>query len=247
MHIDWWTLDLQTINLLVLLWILGRFLFRPLAHIVAERQAEAAKLLDDATAERTKAEQATQAIELERQSLASARASLLEKARSEAEAQRAALLETARAEGQRLHDDAEAAVAQRYAQDEQRIGDRATLLAADIARRLLDRVREEIPIAAFLGEFEQAIAALPAAARATIGAERQPVTLTTAYALSDADTSACRATLGRVLDRSIEPVFAIDPALIAGIRLETPGVAVDNSLHADLDHIAAELRHQNAV
>ena len=52
MRIDWWTLGLQTINVLVLVWILGRVFFRPLADIVAARRAEAAKLLDEARAAR---------------------------------------------------------------------------------------------------------------------------------------------------------------------------------------------------
>ena len=41
MHIDWWTLAFQTVNVLVLIWILGRFFFRPVADIVAKRQAQA--------------------------------------------------------------------------------------------------------------------------------------------------------------------------------------------------------------
>ena len=45
MHFDWWTLALQTVNVLVLIWILARFFFRPVADIVAKRQAEADKLL----------------------------------------------------------------------------------------------------------------------------------------------------------------------------------------------------------
>lgn len=41
MTIDWWTLGLQTVNVLVLVWILARFLFRPVARIIADRQAAA--------------------------------------------------------------------------------------------------------------------------------------------------------------------------------------------------------------
>ena len=37
MHIDLWTLGLQTINVLVLVWLLARFLFRPVAAIVVQR------------------------------------------------------------------------------------------------------------------------------------------------------------------------------------------------------------------
>ncbi len=52
MHIDWWTLALQTVNVLILIWILGRFFFRPVADIVAKRQEETASCLADADAAR---------------------------------------------------------------------------------------------------------------------------------------------------------------------------------------------------
>ena len=55
MHIDWWTLALQTVNVLVLIWILARFFFRPVVNIVAKRQEEASKLLADAAAARQQA------------------------------------------------------------------------------------------------------------------------------------------------------------------------------------------------
>ena len=48
MHIDWWTLAFQTVNVLVLIWILARFFFRPVVDIVAKRQEEANKVLAEA-------------------------------------------------------------------------------------------------------------------------------------------------------------------------------------------------------
>jgi F-type H+-transporting ATPase subunit b len=54
MRIDWWTLALQTANVLILIWLLGRFLFRPVADIVARRQDEANKLIADAAGSNAK-------------------------------------------------------------------------------------------------------------------------------------------------------------------------------------------------
>ena len=45
MRIDWWTLGLQTVNVLILVAILARFLFRPVIAIMDERRAAAAKVL----------------------------------------------------------------------------------------------------------------------------------------------------------------------------------------------------------
>jgi F-type H+-transporting ATPase subunit b len=58
MTIDWWTLGLQTVNVLVLVWILARFLFKPVAKIIAERQEAAQDALDEAEAARAEAQAA---------------------------------------------------------------------------------------------------------------------------------------------------------------------------------------------
>ena len=47
MRIDWWTFAFQTINVLVLVWLLSRFLFKPVAKIIADRQQAAARLMQD--------------------------------------------------------------------------------------------------------------------------------------------------------------------------------------------------------
>ena len=65
MRIDWWTLGLQTVNVLILVWILSRFLFRPVVAILEERRATAARLLDDAKTTKAQATAAREAAEAE--------------------------------------------------------------------------------------------------------------------------------------------------------------------------------------
>ena len=48
MQFDWWTFTFQAVNLLVLMWLLGRFLFRPIAGIIARREAETRQTLEAA-------------------------------------------------------------------------------------------------------------------------------------------------------------------------------------------------------
>ena len=36
MRIDWWTLALQAVNVLILVWLLGRFLFRPVMDAIVQ-------------------------------------------------------------------------------------------------------------------------------------------------------------------------------------------------------------------
>ncbi|MGA9847891.1 MAG: hypothetical protein WBQ45_09645, partial [Roseiarcus sp.] len=80
MRIDWWTLALQTVNVLILIWILSRFLFRPIVGIIEERRAAAAKLLTDAEAQKAGAIAARKAAEAEAASIAAGRDATLRQA-----------------------------------------------------------------------------------------------------------------------------------------------------------------------
>ena len=57
MHIDWWTVGLQAVNILVLVWLFGKFLFPRVMVIMQERQAKAHALLQEAGDLRAAAEQ----------------------------------------------------------------------------------------------------------------------------------------------------------------------------------------------
>ncbi len=245
MRIDWWTLGLQTVNLLVLLWLLGRFLFRPLAAIVAERREAAAKMLDEAQAERVAAGQERAAIEAERKAIADERAARLDAAAQEAEGRRAAMLKDAQAEIDRMHAEAKAAARQAQRDEERRIGHRAHLLAGDIAAHLLDRLPETPPDRSFLPGFEQALASLPAATRASLEDDPGQPVLLSARPLDEADRDACLAAIERATGHRLAPDFRTDPALIAGLRLETPHAVVANSFRTDIGHILTEFERQD--
>ena len=45
MSIDWWTLGFQTVNVIVLVWLLQRFFWRPVAAMIEQRRSVTAKAL----------------------------------------------------------------------------------------------------------------------------------------------------------------------------------------------------------
>ena len=98
MRIDWWTLGLQTVNVLILVAILAHFLFRPVIAIMEERRAAAAKLMSDAEAEKAKAITAREVAQAESAKIVAARDAVLRQAAADANAERAAALATAKAE-----------------------------------------------------------------------------------------------------------------------------------------------------
>jgi F-type H+-transporting ATPase subunit b len=246
MRIDWWTLGLQTINVLVLVWILSRFLFRPVVAIIEERRAATAKVLDDAEAARRQAVAARQDAEAEAARIVGARDEKLRLAAVEAETQRAAAIAAARAEVEQLKAAAEAEMRAARASEAAAASDRAARLAVDIADKLLKRLPDAARVDGFVDGLAEALASLPAASRDRIDAGGKP-RLTAARALDAREAQSCRDALAKALGRPLEFTIATDPDLIAGLELETPHAMIRNSFRGDLARVVEELTRRDRV
>jgi F-type H+-transporting ATPase subunit b len=242
MHIDWWTLSLQTINVLVLVWLLARFLFRPVRAIIAERQAEAGKLLADAAVLRAQAETDTAELQRRLQGLSTEAERVLTKARTDAETERARLLRQTAEALSHMHDEANAAIENDRVTMERALRERAGDLAVVIARRLLQRLPARAATASLLELVTTAVAELPEDERRKLTAAGGPLDIVTAVNLDERQQTECRDALGRLLGQVPILVFRTEPTLIAGAELRNAQMLIRNSWQADLEHIAAELR-----
>ncbi len=244
MHFDWWTLALQTVNVLVLIWILARFLFRPVADIVAKRQEQTNKLLADAAAERKEAADIHADADKARAVIGAERDRLIAEARKSAQIENANQLAQSSQAIAKLRSEAEAVIARDRAAAQQAIIARASQVSVDIAQRLLGRLPPKIALTAFLDGLCQELRTLSPAARESFtsaAATGQAIEVVTAAPLSHEETARVREAVKEALGAS--PVFAFraDPTLIGGIELHSRNSIVRNSWRADLDKIAEEL------
>lgn len=241
MRIDWSTLALQTVNALVLVWLLARFLFRPVAKIVEKRQEAARELLNEAGAARAAAESDRALARAEAERLALARGDALTQIQAQAEAERAALIASARAEADKLRQAAAAEMEAGRAEQARSIGVHATRLAVDITRKLLDRLPDGARVGGFIDGLAQGLAQLPSETRAELGADGAPLRLTAARVLSAEEEEACRTALERRLLRPVALDVRVDPTLIAGLELDAVHLRLRNSFRHDLEQIEAAL------
>ena len=56
MIIDWFTVGAQALNFLILVWLMKRFLYKPILHAIDERERRIAVALADANAKKTAAQ-----------------------------------------------------------------------------------------------------------------------------------------------------------------------------------------------
>jgi len=246
MRIDWWTLALQTVNVLILIWILARFFFRPIADIVAKRQQETNQLFAAADAARKQAADARSEAEKARAGLAAERDRLLAEAQKSAQAEKAKLLQLAAQEAAKLRQESAAAIARDRAAAQQQVVDYAGTLSIDIARRLLERLPSDFALAAFLTGLCNEIGKLSPEAREGFAAATadRPIELVTKAPLTDEETRRVRDAFDKAFGAKLPFAFRSDPAVLAGIELHGHNVILRNSWRADLEQIRAELSRE---
>jgi F-type H+-transporting ATPase subunit b len=245
MQIDWWTLGLQTVNALVLIWLLARFLFRPVVDAIATRQRAAGRLLTDAQAAKAAAESERAKAAAETASLAEHRSEALKAAEAEAATAKSALLATAQADADKLRAAAKAEIEAQRRTEALAADDRAGRLAVDIASKLLDRLPHEARVAAFIDGIATGLAKLPEGTRASLCADGTSVRLTVARAVTPEEVETCRKAIAGVLGHPVLVEVTVEPELIAGLELEAPHAIVRNSFRADLVRLKSELVHHD--
>ena len=236
----WWTFALQIVNFLVLVWLLRRFLFRPVQQTIAERVRRSEEAAARVSAEQRATEEARAVVETERLRATAEGRRLVEEARATAGAEREQILAGARATADELIG------AGRRALDEERAAALATLeshagqLASAITTRVLGELGAPEVDETALAKLEAYLARLPADRLSEL-AHEPGIEVVTAHAL-DASTQA------RWLDRlaarlggSPSIAFRADPALVAGAELHFRTFALRMSWRDALARAAQEL------
>jgi F-type H+-transporting ATPase subunit b len=243
MTIDWWTLGLQTVNVVILIWLLERFFWRPVAAMIEQRRASAQGILAEAEDKRSQAIAELAGIEQTRAGFAREREAILAAAHEAAEKARAARLDDAAKEALSLETDAKAAIDKEKALADKVWTERASRLSVEIAERLAARLDGPAVRAAFLSWLLKEIRALPDPVRQAVAADGAALEAISAIALAPADQERYRERIGEAFGAKPQIVFKADPALIAGLELHGPHLAVSNSWRADLTQILADLTH----
>jgi F-type H+-transporting ATPase subunit b len=94
--IDWFTVVAQALNFLILVWLMKRFLYKPILDAIDAREKRIAAELADAAAKQAEAQKERDDFQHKNQDLDQQRAALLSQATAEAKAERQRLLDQAR-------------------------------------------------------------------------------------------------------------------------------------------------------
>ncbi len=240
MSLDWSTLAFQTVNVAVLIWLLSRLLWRPLAEAIAARRAETARVMAEAAEAKAAAEALRADLTAEREKIAEERQAALKAAAEAGEAERARILAAAREEAARAEAAAKARIAAERAAAETALYAHAADLAAEMAARLGREMEGPALRAAALDGLAAKLGALPEADRAALAADGG-LTVSTASPLPPEEAEAARARLEGALGAAAPIAFRAEPELVAGVEISGAHLTLSNSWRDGLARMRKEI------
>ena len=250
MQVDLWSLLLQVVNFLILVWILQRFLYKPILAVIARRQQKIDGAVADAESLRARAAIERQTYEERLAEIEAERDRDLRKDRAVVAAERQTMLETAKTEAAAISAEARRGVDQERHALATEVSGKALSLAVDITQRMLSETDGYTVTTALLRQACEHLAKLPADKRELLRSEavsNSGVTVALACALDDAQTSDCRRLIAERLglaDGSVR--FVVEPSLIAGVEFRSPHTAISFNWRDGLADARNHLLHDES-
>jgi F-type H+-transporting ATPase subunit b len=224
MSFSWWTFWLQAANFLILVWLLQRFLFKPVKAIVARRKEEIARTLTEASAEKERAAQLKQELEAARLGIGVERQKMIDEQRALLSAEHEKIIEDARHEVETVHSQALRRLDEERTSASDQLYEQTIVLVAKLAEHLLREIAGTTNEQAFLERVTGYLDRMPTEDRAKLlpnnGAK--DIFVTTAHTLDAHEQSDWREELAKRLRTDLSVTFQTDSALIAGAVLTFP-------------------------
>ncbi len=244
MSLDWSTLALQTVNFAVLVWLLHRFLYRPVLKLVDARRAEVQQQMERVKAIEEQAKAQVADLEKQRANIVLERDGTLKSAAARAEEAAQTRRMQAEREAKAIVDSArEAALAERES-----LLTEARELAVDLAADFAGRVIAEMPAAlcadAWIDRLERHLQSLPPPDLAVLVgqlADGSALTLVTSTPIPDNSVANCRSRLERTLGTRASMKFEVNPELVSGAELHFPAAILDFSGRGALAVLRSQL------
>lgn len=246
MLIDWFTVCAQALNFLILVWLMKRFLYRPILDAIDAREKRVADAVADADAKDAEAQKERNTFHEKNEKFDQERAALLAKAMAEAGAERQRLLDEARdaatalaarrREALRKEDqDLRQSIARRTQQEVFAVARKAL---ADLATASLEERLGEV----FTRRLREVDGDAKERLAAALKSSANPAVVRSAFDLPEEQHAAIQHAMNETFSAAIPLRFETAPDLIGGIELNANGQKVAWSIADYLDSLEETAR-----
>src|ERR1019366_6502443 len=234
MLIDWFTVGAQALNFVILVWLMRRFLYKPILRAIDAREKKIAAELADADGKKAEAKKERDEFQHKNEEFDQQRAALLGKATDEAKAERQRLLDEARKAGDALSAKRREALGNEARSLNKAVSRRAQQEVFGIARKALTDLAttslEERMGAVFTRRLREMDAKVKAGLAESIRTASEPALVRTAFDLPAEQRAVIQNALNETFSADVRVRFETAPDLVSGIELATNGQKVGWSI-----------------
>ena len=248
MLIDWFTVGAQALNFVILVWLMKRFLYKPIRHAIDEREKRIAAELADADAKKVQAKTERDEFHHKNEELDQQRATLLSQATDEAKAERQRLLEEAREAAEVLSAKRQETLRNEAHDLSQAIGRQTREEVFAIARKVLTDLAATSLEERMSEVFTRRLREMDSQAKVGLGealkTATDPVLVRSAFEVPAEQRAAIQDAVNETFSADIPLRFETASDLVSGIELSTNGLKVGWSIAdylASLEKAVAEL------
>ena len=227
MLIDWFTVIAQAINFIILVWLMKRFLYKPILNAIDAREQRIAAELASADQKQVEAQKEHEDFQHKNEQFDQQRAALLAKATDEVQTERLRLLDEARQAAAKLRAELQQATKDEEEHLHQALRQRTRHEVFAIARKTLNDLAavslDERLVEVFIRHLYEMDDPTKASLAATLKSASELALVRSAFDLSDEQRGALQNAINLTFSLDARLHFETAPGLIGGIELSTNG------------------------
>lgn len=239
MPIDGFTIVAQVLNFLVLVWLLKRFLYKPVLDAIETRETGIREELASADAKRDQARKDGDEFRRKNEAFDRDREGLLAKAVEEADAKRQDMMDAARAEADRLARKRRDALQTDYVNLARELGRKARMEVFAVARKTLADLANSDLEKRVAMVFARRLRDMDEPTRETFAeamdSSTDPAVVRSAFELDESGRDIVRAALNETFHAEIPVRFETSPDLVAGVEISSNGQKMSWSISEYLE------------
>lgn len=230
MSIDWITVSAQIVNFLILVWLLKRFLYKPVVNAMDQREQGIAKRSREAVERERKADEAATLYRNKSEQLEREREDILATVNKEADQQKKVMLSEAREEVAAARRDWQRQANQEKEEFFGNLRQQSATAIQTIARKALHDLADAGLEEQIIDTFIERLQSLDTGARQALAKEAEPVSIASAFALDARLRDRITSALHEHIDAGAEVDYSESPQLLCGIELTRGGRRLSWSL-----------------
>ncbi len=241
MKINWFTVIAQIINFLILVWLLKKFLYKPVLDAIDAREKKIVARLEDAKNKKAEAKKEQEDFAEKNKQFDAQKKEVMDKAIAETNVKKDKLLEDARKEVDALHAKQQKAVAYMQQNLKKDLVQKTQLEVFNISRKVLTDLAsvdlEEQTAKLFISRLEELKDEEEKQFIESFKSDSKPVLIQSAFELHKKQQTEIKKAVDKILGKETEFEFNTAPEIISGIELSANGYKLSWSISAYLSSL----------